>query len=106
MVKFGSKQLLAVYDELPKIFKKREKGSMFKSSIIQDLDNSLNIKEEIICKILSVLLEQHSEFFKVIPHKSGEILQIQTKIYNELRSKIEKTENHDLEGAKENEKQQ
>ena len=63
--------MLAVFDELPRIFKKREKSSMFKSSIIQDLDNTLNIKEPIICKILSVLIEKHSEFFKIIPHKSG-----------------------------------
>lgn len=44
VIKFGNKQLLTVFDEIPKIYKKREKNSMFKSSIIQDLDKSLNLK--------------------------------------------------------------
>lgn len=73
---------MAVFDELPKIYKKREKSSMFKSCIIQDLDKSLNIKEEIITKILEVLLEKYADFFKVIEHKNGQILQIQVKLYN------------------------
>jgi len=60
-----------VFDEIIKVFTKREKSSMFKSSIIQDLDKSLNIKEQTICQIFDLLSQKHSKFFKVIEHKSG-----------------------------------
>lgn len=55
---------------------------MFKSSIIQDLDKCLNIKQGLILTILDILLEKYSTFFKVIEHKSGDIIQIQRKFYN------------------------
>jgi hypothetical protein len=55
---------------------------MFKSSIIQDLDKSLNIQEDIIYRIFDLLLDSYAKFFKVIEHKSGDIIQIQRKIYN------------------------
>jgi hypothetical protein len=50
----------------------------------------LNFKEEVLCKILQILLEKQPRFFKVIEHKSGRIIQIQIKLYNEIRCLIEK----------------
>jgi hypothetical protein len=70
-----------------------DKNSMFKSSIIQHLDKSLNIKQEILPQIFSVLLTKYPQFFRVIEHKNGEILQIQIKLYNQIRSAIEQTSN-------------
>lgn len=61
---------------------------MFKSSIVEDLDRSLNIKFDVISNILEILLREYKEFFKVIQHKSGSILQIQLKLYNQVREKI------------------
>lgn len=39
---------------------------MFKSSIVEDLDRSLNIKFDVISNILEILLREYKEFFKVI----------------------------------------
>lgn len=55
---------------------------MYKSSLIQDLDKALNIKFDVICQIFDVILTRFSEFFYVVQHKSGDILQIQLKKYN------------------------
>ncbi len=63
--------MLCIYDEIHKIYKKRDKSSMFKSSLVHDLHNNLNFKIELIVKVFDDLLEKHARYFKVIEHKSG-----------------------------------
>ena len=60
-----------VLDEIPQIYKRRAKTSMFKSSIITDLDKSLTFSTQIITKIVDKILEDYPYFFNKIDHSAG-----------------------------------
>ena len=79
---FGVKELLMVFDEIPQIFRRRAQSSLFKSTLVQDLDKSLALPSHVLVKIFDILLREYPRFFNIIQHASGDIIQVQKKFYN------------------------
>ena len=85
-----SKELLTVVDEIPRIFKIRDQGSMFKSTLLQDLDKHLSFKKDFMIKALDTVLEKYPSFLHKVEHRSGLILQIQKKHYGDIRRELDR----------------